>query len=110
MPSRPQSQGEAIPMSEATPNPAPPPPPTPAAKPAPAKPAAKPAGKTRRFFLLSFVGSWIAVGWTTMTASLVGMTLGTVRFLFPNVSSEPPSQIKVKPENWPADGQVVDSF
>src|SRR5437879_6281961 len=49
----------------------------------------------RRGFLFGMFGSWFAVAWTTMTASLVGMVLGTVRFLFPNVLSEPPSKIKV---------------
>jgi cytochrome b6-f complex iron-sulfur subunit len=75
----------------------------PAAKPAPVKPAAKPAaakaapGKAapgRRFFLFSMLGSWVALAWTTFTLSMVGMLLGTVRFLFPNVLSEPPSSFK----------------
>lgn len=45
-----------------------------------------------------------------MTASLLGMVLGTVRFLFPNVSSEPPSQVKVGFKDQYEDGQVVDRF
>ena len=40
-------------------------------------------GKSRRFFLLALVGSWAAVAWTTLTLSLTGMLLATVRFLFP---------------------------
>jgi cytochrome b6-f complex iron-sulfur subunit len=56
-------------------------------KPAPAKPPAK--AVSRRTF------NWFFIGMTTMTASLVGMLLGTVRFLFPNVLSEPPSKFKV---------------
>src|SRR6476660_6445626 len=58
------------------------------------KPAAKPAAKasakaapTRRVAVFSLVGSWVAVAWTTFTLSMIGMLLGTVRFLFPNVLS-----------------------
>src|ERR1043165_300243 len=91
------------------------PPPTPAPAPpstavapgaAPPKPPA-PANPTsqephRRHFLVTggiatasaFFGSWFAAAWTTFTLSMVGLTLGTVRFMFPNVLSEPPSRIK----------------
>ncbi|HMF15115.1 MAG TPA: hypothetical protein VKE94_22525, partial [Gemmataceae bacterium] len=64
---------------------------------APPKPPAKPPAKpSRRIFLVStFFGSWIAAAWTTFAASMALMTLGTVRFLFPNVLSEPPSKFKV---------------
>ncbi len=106
-------------MSDVTPklpDPATPaaPPPKPAA--APPRPAAPTKAKTpgRRFFLFSFFGfffgSWIAIGWLTLTASLGGMLLGTVRFLFPNVLSEPPSKFKVGyPYNYEED-KVVDRF
>jgi cytochrome b6-f complex iron-sulfur subunit len=74
-------------------------PPKPAAAAPPPKPAAKPAAKaagpTRRIFLISSLfGSWFATAWTTFTLSMIAMTLGTVRFLFPNVLSEPPSVYK----------------
>jgi len=83
-------------------------PPKPAA--APAKPPSK-GGPTRRIFLLSSLfGSWIAVGWTTMTASLIGMTLGTLRFLFPNSLEEPPSKVKVGFPDQYEDGKVVERF
>jgi len=74
-----------------------PPPPKPAA---PAKPVAKPAaqGVDRRSFLLTLllapVSSWFAVAWAAFTAAMVGMTLGTLRFMFPNVLSEPPTTIR----------------
>jgi cytochrome b6-f complex iron-sulfur subunit len=64
--------------------------PKPAAKP---KPAPKKGG-TRRTFLEAMFGSWIGIAWTTLTASLVAMFLGTIRFLFPNVLSEPPSTVR----------------
>src|SRR5438552_4756818 len=94
----------------AAPSPAKPAPPP---KPAPPKAPAK-TEKERRIFLLSFLGvlfgSWIAVAWTALTVSMLGMVLGTVRFLFPNVLSEPPSKVKV---GFPGDfveDKVSDDF
>jgi cytochrome b6-f complex iron-sulfur subunit len=74
------------------------------AKPAPAKPAA--AGKSRRGFLLT----WFVVGMATMTAAILGMVLGTVRFLFPNVLSEPPSKFKVGDKGQFEEGKVNERF
>jgi cytochrome b6-f complex iron-sulfur subunit len=51
-------------------------------------------GKGRRFFLFRLFGSWFAIAWTTLTVSIIGMVLGTIRFLFPNVLSEPPSKFE----------------
>jgi cytochrome b6-f complex iron-sulfur subunit len=92
---------------------------TPAAAP-PAKPAAappKPAapkppakGKQRRFFLLAMFASWFAVAWVTFTLSMIGMLLGTVRFLFPNVLSEPPSKFKVGDPRQFEEGKVDERF
>jgi cytochrome b6-f complex iron-sulfur subunit len=79
------------------------------AKPAAAKAAAKP-GAQRRFFLLALLGSWAALGWLTLSASLLGMLAGTVRFLFPNVLSEPPSKFKAGPPEQYEDGKVVDRY
>lgn len=100
-------------MSDPTPAPQPPSaPPAPAAAavtatpPAPAAPkvtippkpvAAKPAAKaapSRRGFLGSIIGSWFTAAWIAFTAAMGGLTLGTVRFLFPNVLSEPPSTFR----------------
>lgn len=71
-----------------------PPKPAPAKKPAPKPPAKKKGDADRRFFLLAMFGSWFTVAWVAFTASMVGLLLGTVRFLFPNVLSEPPSTYK----------------
>lgn len=80
--------------------------PAPPAKPAAApKPAAK-AGKDRRFFLIT----WFAAGMVAMSAALFGMLLGTVRFLFPNVLSEPPSKFKVGDKSQFEDGKVDERF
>ncbi|HXG11556.1 MAG TPA: ubiquinol-cytochrome c reductase iron-sulfur subunit [Gemmataceae bacterium] len=86
----------------------PPPPAAAAAKPAaPAKPA---AGKTRRGFLAAAFTTWIGIAWVTMTAALTGMVLGTIRFLFPNVLSEPPSQFKVGTPDQYEEGVVVERY
>jgi cytochrome b6-f complex iron-sulfur subunit len=88
-----------------------PPAPAPAApKPvAPAKPAAK-GSDGRRFFLFALVGSWIAIAWTTFSATMGLWFLETLRFLMPNVLSEPPSKIKVGFPDGFEDGKVVDKF
>ena len=86
-------------------------PPKPALPPKPAAPA-KAASKTkeRRNFLLVMVGSWAAIAWTSFTVSMIGMLLGTVRFLFPNVLSEPPSKVKAGMPDQYEEGKVVDRF
>jgi cytochrome b6-f complex iron-sulfur subunit len=79
-----------------------------AAKPQAAKPAAPAKGKQaeRRFFLLS----WFAIAWVCTVAYLTLWTLGTLRFLFPNVLAEPPSKVKAGlPESF-EEGKVVDKF
>src|SRR4051794_19772081 len=98
------------PPTAVTPTPAPPAPPKAAAPPPAAKPPTKGPGKTRRFFMASLFGSWFAIAWTTMTTSLLAMTLGTVRFLFPNVLSEPPSRVKVGLPDQYEEGQVIERY
>jgi cytochrome b6-f complex iron-sulfur subunit len=87
---------------------------TAAPKPAPAPP--KPAAATakgkpgRRFFLLGIVATPFAAAWTSFVAAMGLMTLGTLRFLFPNVLNEPPSKIKVGfPDDF-EEGKVTDRF
>ena len=92
------------------------PPAKPALPPKPAPSAKTPAKSTkeRRIFLVAFLGalfgSWIAVAWTALTVSMLGMVLGTVRFLFPNVLSEPPSKVKAGFPDQYEEGKVVDRF
>jgi cytochrome b6-f complex iron-sulfur subunit len=95
--SDPNTQVSATPTATAPPKPAGPP-----------KPAAKPAAKgpTRRGFFMS----WINIAWITLTASLVAMLLGTVRFLFPNVLSEPPSTFRAGTPSDFDPGKVEDKF
>jgi cytochrome b6-f complex iron-sulfur subunit len=92
------------------------------ARPEYAKPAAKPAAKAavdedRRGVLATLVGAGsfmlgtaLGMGFTTLGATLGLWTLGTARFMFPNVLTEPPSQFKV---GFPADfpfGSVSEKF
>jgi len=71
---------------------------------APAKPAAK-KGDDRRGFISTF-----AAAWTFFTLTMVAWTLGTLRFLFPNVLAEPPSKVKVGfPEGY-EEGKVVEKY
>jgi cytochrome b6-f complex iron-sulfur subunit len=87
----------------------------PAKPPAPAKPTAQaPKDPARRNFLivavLALFGSWFATAWTTFTLSMIGMTLGTVRFMFPNVLSEPPSTFKAGDASGYEENKVDDKF
>src|SRR5262245_543444 len=82
--------------------------PAPAAKPAAA--AAKKPDEGRRGFLSFMVGSWFAFAWAAMGATLGLWTLGTLRFMMPNVLTEPSSKVKVGlPESY-EEGKVVEKF
>jgi cytochrome b6-f complex iron-sulfur subunit len=89
----------------AAPKPATPPLPP---KPAPPAKAAVKGGTTRRGFLGSI--TWIGTAWVTFTGSMTLMTLGTVRFLFPNVLSEPPSTFRAGDAVNYEDAKVDDRF
>lgn len=79
--------------------------------PMPAKPAPAPKkGEDRRNFLVRFITSPVAVAWTAFTGAIVAQVLGTTRFLFPNVLTEPPSKVKVGPPSDFEDGKVTDTF
>jgi cytochrome b6-f complex iron-sulfur subunit len=87
----------------------PPAPPKPAM---PAKPAAAPPkkGEDRRNFIVRWLTSPFTIAWAAFTATMAGWTLGSARFLFPNVLSEPPSKVKVgDPRNF-EEGKVTDNF
>jgi cytochrome b6-f complex iron-sulfur subunit len=103
-PSTPAPESGSTTAVTAVPPAAAPPKPTLPPKPAPPKTPAK--GTDRRFFLFT----WIGIGWFTLTATLVGMVLGTLRFLFPNVLSEPPSSFKAGDANSFEEGKVEDKF
>ena len=73
-------------------------------KPAAAKPA--PAEDRREFLVMSaFAAAWIA-----FSGTMLAMTLGTVRFLFPNVLSEPPTTFRAGDMNNYEPNKVDDKF
>lgn len=81
-------------------------------KPDYAKPAAAKTAKQqvveRRAFLFGM--SSLAVGFTALSATAAGWTLGVVRFMFPNILREPPSRFSVgTTDKFPA-GQVEERF
>ena len=84
--------------------------PTPAKPPLPAKPAAKAAAPSRRGFLYATFCTWFGLAWVAFCAAMAGMTFGTLRFMFPNVLSEPPSKVKVGPPDSFEEGKVTDRF
>jgi cytochrome b6-f complex iron-sulfur subunit len=78
----------------------------PAAAPPPPPPTKPAVAGNRRSFLLS----WAATGWTALSLSLTAKLLWTVRFLFPNVSSEPPMTFKAGDVKDYEDNKVVERF
>jgi cytochrome b6-f complex iron-sulfur subunit len=91
----------------ATPAAAPPPPPKVAIppKPAAAKPTAAAADRREFGIVSAFAMAWIA-----FTGTMIAMTLGTVRFLFPNVLSEPPTTFRAGDINNYEPNKVDDKF
>lgn len=81
---------------------APPMPPKPEYAKVKPKPAKQAAAETeeRRGFMVFALGSFLALGFTSVAATVSLWTLGLARFMFPNVLIEPPSKFKV---GFPAD-------
>jgi cytochrome b6-f complex iron-sulfur subunit len=64
--------------------------------------------RERRAFLFGM--SALAVGFTGLAATTLAWTLGTVRFMFPNILREPPSSFTVGRPDQIAPGQVEEKF
>ncbi|HEX4148566.1 MAG TPA: Rieske 2Fe-2S domain-containing protein [Pirellulales bacterium] len=77
------------------------------AKPKPGKEAAV---EDRRGFLSMMFGSFMAIGFTSMSVTFGLWTLGTARFMFPNVLTEPPSRFKVGFKSDFPPGSVEEKF
>ena len=89
----------------------------PMAPPMPAKPAyAQPKitkqkdDSDRRGFFNFILGSFLAVGFTSLSVTGLLSTLGLARFMFPNILIEPPSQFKVGFPSDFAPGSVATKF
>jgi cytochrome b6-f complex iron-sulfur subunit len=77
------------------------------ARPAKEKPSKEQVVERRAFL---FGMSALAVGFTALSATAAAWTLGTVRFMFPNILREPPSKFSVgTPDKFPP-GQVEERF
>jgi cytochrome b6-f complex iron-sulfur subunit len=75
------------------------------------KPQPQPVDEGRRQVLLGMIlGSSLGVGFTSLAATIGLWTLGTARFMFPNVLTEPPSKFKVGPPANFAPGQVETKY
>jgi len=92
---------------------APPPKIAPALPSRPVKPAAKKAvegEQDRRGFLEMAVGSFMALGFTSLSVTGGLFTLGLARFMFPNVLAEPPSRFKVGSKEGFPTGKVETKY
>ena len=72
-----------------------------------------PAGDRRGFFATVvgvFVGSSLAVGFTSLVVTNLLWALGLARFMFPNILTEPPTQFKVGFPDELAPGQVETKY
>ncbi|MEX2140744.1 MAG: Rieske (2Fe-2S) protein [Pirellulales bacterium] len=79
-------------------------------KPEYAKPKPIVVTEERRGFLGLLLGSAFALGNTSLALATGLMTLGTARFMFPNILTEPPSRFKVGFPDAFAPGQVETKF
>jgi len=68
------------------------------------------AGENRRGFMSVVLGSFMAIGFSSLTLTNVLWGLGMARFFFPNILIEPPSRFKVGFPNDFAPGTVADTF
>lgn len=68
------------------------------------------ASEDRRGFLAYTVGSFMAIGFTALSATGGLFSLGLARFLFPNVLAEPPSRFKVGSKEGFPSGVVETKF
>jgi cytochrome b6-f complex iron-sulfur subunit len=116
---QPAARGEPLPTDKAKPTARaektkPVVPPMPAkpdyARPKPGKAEKAEVDEDRRGVLGMMLGSFLGLGFTALSATGALWTLGTARFMFPNILTEPPSQFKV---GFPADfppGTVENKF
>ena len=80
-----------------------------------ARPRAETAATaTRRGFVATcaavFLGSSLAVGFSSLAATFGLWTLGLARFMFPNILTEPPTKFKVGFPDQLGPGQVETKF
>ncbi len=76
----------------------------------PKRPMGSARGTPRRGFLRLMLGSFLGLGFTLLGFAGALWSLGTLRFLFPNVLAEPPSKFRIgTPADYPP-GHVETRF
>ncbi len=74
------------------------------------KPKVEKAVEDRRGFMSLLFGSALGLGFTTFSVTMGLWTLGTARFMFPNILTEPPSRFKVGFKDSLSPGQVETKY
>ena len=81
------------------------------------QPAVAPAVQTRRGFMTAIstaagiaLGSWLAIGFSSLVVTHLMWLLGLARFMFPNILIEPPTRFKVGFPDAYAPGQVETKY
>jgi cytochrome b6-f complex iron-sulfur subunit len=74
------------------------------------KPKVEKAVEDRRGFMSLLFGSFLGLGFTTFSVTMGLWTLGTARFMFPNILTEPPSRFKVGFKDSLSPGQVETKY
>jgi cytochrome b6-f complex iron-sulfur subunit len=74
------------------------------------KPKVEKPVEDRRGFMSLLFGSFLGLGFTTFSVTMGLWTLGTARFMFPNILTEPPSRFKVGFKDNLSPGQVETKY
>jgi cytochrome b6-f complex iron-sulfur subunit len=75
-----------------------------------AKPKVEKPVEDRRGFMSLLFGSFLGLGFTSLAVTTGLWTLGTARFMFPNILTEPPSRFKVGFKDALSPGQVETKY
>ncbi len=75
-----------------------------------AQPKAEKPVEDRRGFMSLLFGSFLGLGFTSLSVTTGLWTLGTARFMFPNILTEPPSRFKVGFKDALSPGQVETKY
>lgn len=74
------------------------------------KPKAATPVEDRRGFMSLLFGSFLGLGFTSFSVTMGLWTLGSARFMFPNILTEPPSRFKVGFKDSLSPGQVETKY
>jgi cytochrome b6-f complex iron-sulfur subunit len=74
------------------------------------KPKVEKSVEERRGFMTLLFGSFLGLGFTSFSVTMGLWTLGSARFMFPNILTEPPSRFKVGFKDNLSPGQVETKY